>query len=240
MEEVSKKTNKTPFIKRCRYAVPLLFPQKEKQKRASLVHQDKQQIPPMEAKELRQSPTPSIHYRFLPNFLGSSANLMFCTHFSFREMNILSLFVVVVLYNCWCRLMVRGHLESIHRPASAACRCLCSASGGLGSLVGQTATSLGAGGVVVVPVAGLHEVHEAISVHALEGRVEKAEVADDSRGDEQNHKENEEGEVEDGVADNATLAKLCLLERVDRRADLATVETISEELDRYKKLTEHT
>jgi hypothetical protein len=186
----------------------------------------------MEAKELRQSPTlhPSITDSF-PIPFDPSANLMFCTHFSFREMNILSLFVVVVLYNCWCRLMGMEHLESIHRPASAACWSLCSASGSLGSLVGQTATSLGAGGVIVVPVAGLHEVHEAISVHALEGSVKKAEVADDSRGDEQNHEENEEGEVEDGVADNAALAKLGLLERVDRRADLATVDIVSGELN---------
>jgi hypothetical protein len=123
------------------------------------------------------------------------------------------------------------HLESVHRPASAACGCLCSTSGSLGSLVGQTATSLGAGGVVVVPVAGLHEVHEAASVQVLEGRVKQAEVADDSRGDEQDHEEEEEGEVEDGVADNATLAKLGLLERVDRRADLATVEVVSGELE---------
>jgi hypothetical protein len=33
MEEVSEKDKQTPFIERCRYAVPLLFPQKEKQKR---------------------------------------------------------------------------------------------------------------------------------------------------------------------------------------------------------------
>jgi hypothetical protein len=132
------------------------------------------------------------------------------------------------------------HLESIHRPASAACRSLCSASGSLGSLVGQTATSLGASGVVVVPVAGLHEVLEAISVHALEGTVKEAEVADDSRSDEQDHEENEEGEVEDCVADDATLAKLGLLERVDRRADLATVDFVSGELNDCGKEAKHT
>jgi hypothetical protein len=76
-----------------------------------------------------------------------------------------------------CRPVAR-RLEGQHRPASAACRCLCC---GLCSLVGQTTTGLGAGSVVVVPVAGLHEVLELAAVQTLEGGVEEAEVADDSR-----------------------------------------------------------
>jgi hypothetical protein len=119
---------------------------------------------------------------------------------------------------------VARHLEGQHRPASAACRCLCC---GLCSLVGQATTGLGAGSVVVVPVAGLHEVLELAAVQTLEGRIEKAEVADDSRGDQEDHEENKEGEVKNGEADDATLAQLGLLERVDRRADLATVEMVS-------------
>jgi hypothetical protein len=121
---------------------------------------------------------------------------------------------------------VARHLESQHRPASAACRCLrC----GLCSLVGQTTASLGAGSVVVVPVAGLHEVHELVAVQTLEGGVEETEVANDSRGNQENHEEDEEGEVKNGEANDATLAQLGLLERVDRRADLATVEMVSKE-----------
>jgi hypothetical protein len=124
-----------------------------------------------------------------------------------------------------CRPVAR-RLEGQHRPASAACRCLCC---GLCSLVGQTTTGLGAGSVVVVPVAGLHEVLELAAVQTLEGGVEKTEVADDSRGDQENHEENEEGEVENGEANDTTLAQLGLLERVDRRADLATVKRVSKE-----------
>lgn len=116
-----------------------------------------------------------------------------------------------------------SNLVSEHRPASAAS----SRRGGLSCLVGKTATSLGAGSVVVVPVVGLHEVHELVSVQAFESAVEKAKVADHSGSDKQDHEQDEEGEVEDSVADNATLAKLRLLQRVDRRADLATVDSVS-------------
>lgn len=116
-----------------------------------------------------------------------------------------------------------AHLLEQHRPASAAGR---SGAGGLGGLVGQAAAGLLAGRVVVVPVVGLHEVHEAVALHALESGLEQAEVADDGGGDEEHHKEDEEGEVEDGVADDAALAQLGLLEGVDRRADLAAVELL--------------
>jgi len=107
--------------------------------------------------------------------------------------------------NCWQKSelsssinVVRSlHLEREHRPASAASRrrSPSSASAGLGSLVGQTTTSLGAGSVVVVPVGGLHEVLEVRAVQRLKGAVEESKVADDSRGDEQDHEEDEEGEV---------------------------------------------
>jgi hypothetical protein len=132
---------------------------------------------------------------------------------------------------------VARHLEGQHRPASAACRCLCR---GLCSLVGQATAGLGAGGVVVVPVAGLHEILEFAAVQTLEGGVEKTEVADDSWGDQENHKENEEGEVENGEANDATLAQLGLLERVDRRADLATVKRVSKERQEEGEVGEHT
>jgi len=137
--------------------------------------------------------------------------------------------VSVILYNC-CSL----HLESEHRPASAASRRRCPSGtrGSLSSLVGQTATSLGAGSVVVVPVTGLHEVHEVTAVKLLEGVVKKTQVADDSRCNEQDHEEDEESEVKDCVADDATLAKLGLLERVDRRADLTTEENVSKRHDK--------
>jgi hypothetical protein len=118
------------------------------------------------------------------------------------------------------------HLERQHRPASAACRCLCC---GLCSLIGQTTTGLGAGSVVVVPVAGLHEVLELAAVQTLEGGVEKAEVADDSRCNQEDHEEDEEGEVKNGEANHTALAQLGLLKRVDRRADLATVGNVSKE-----------
>ena len=123
--------------------------------------------------------------------------------------------------------MLRGNnLVSEHRPASAAG----SRRGGLCCLVGQTATSLGAGGVVVVPVVGLHEVHELVSVQTLEGAVEEAEVADNGGSDEDDHEQDEEGEVENGVTDDATLAELRLLEGVDGGADLATVKIVSTKL----------
>lgn len=128
--------------------------------------------------------------------------------------------------------MLRGNnLVSEHRPASAAS----SRRGGLSCLVGQTATSLGAGSVVVVPVVGLHEVHELVSVQAFESAVEQAKVTDHSRGNEQDHEQDEEGEVEDSVADDATLAKLGLLQGVDRRADLATIDVVSTRCVRKKE-----
>jgi hypothetical protein len=61
----------------------------------------------------------------------------------------------------------------------------------------------------------------------LEGVIKKAEVTDDSRSDEQDHEEDEEGEVEESVANDTALAELGLLERVDRRADLTTVNVVS-------------
>jgi hypothetical protein len=123
------------------------------------------------------------------------------------------------------------HLECKHRPASAAGGCLCGARSSLGRLVGQTATGLGGGGVIVVPVVGLHEVHELLSVQALESFVEETKGTDHSGRDQQDHEENKEREVQDSVADNTTLAKFGLLERVDRRANLATVDVVSEELE---------
>ena len=71
-----------------------------------------------------------------------------------------------------------------------------------------------------------------MAVQTLEGGVEKAEVANDSRCDQENHEEDEEGEVKNGEANHTALAQLGLLERVDRWADLATVEIVSKEHDR--------
>lgn len=48
------------------------------------------------------------------------------------------------------------------------------------------------------------------------------ELGGDDRADDQDQEQEEHREVEDGVADNAALAKLRLLERVDWRTDLAT------------------
>jgi hypothetical protein len=61
----------------------------------------------------------------------------------------------------------------------------------------------------------------------LEDAIKQAEVADDSRCDEEDHEEDEEGEVEESVANDTTLAELGLLERVDGRADLTAVNVVS-------------
>lgn len=53
------------------------------------------------------------------------------------------------------------------------------------------------------------------------------EATGDNRTDDQNDKEDEHGEVEDGVADDAAPAQLRLLERVDGRTDLATARELA-------------
>lgn len=57
--------------------------------------------------------------------------------------------------------------------------------------------------------------------------VDAAQVANDEGSCEQDNKNHQHDEVQDGEADDASLAKLRLLQRVDRGADLTTVRVIS-------------
>lgn len=80
-----------------------------------------------------------------------------------------------------------------------------------------------AAGVVFVEALGLKEVE---SLVAAEGVPEvKAVLAGDAGADDEDEEEEQHGEVEDGVADDATLAELGLLEGVDWRPDLAAVKS---------------
>ena len=61
----------------------------------------------------------------------------------------------------------------------------------------------------------------------LEDVIKEAKVSDDSRGDKEDHEQDEEGKVEKSVANDTALAELGLLERVDGRANLTTVNIVS-------------
>lgn len=112
------------------------------------------------------------------------------------------------------------HLEGEHQSAAAAvAACACTGCGGRSTCDGGT--GVGGRSVVVVPVVGLDEVHRQVDAASID------KLAGDNRADDEDDEEEEEGEVHDRVADDAALAKLGLLERVDRRADLATAKFVS-------------
>lgn len=116
--------------------------------------------------------------------------------------------------------------ESRHHPGRRAGLGRAAAGAGArrsATLARQVVARRAGRGVVVLPVDGLHEIQR-----VAEGlRDVRLELADDDRTDNQDHHQEEHEEVHDGVADDAALAQLRLLERVDRRADLAAVDIVS-------------
>lgn len=66
----------------------------------------------------------------------------------------------------------------------------------------------------------MHQLHG----QSVDGKVE--ELASDHRCNNQDNEQDEQGEVQNGVTNRTTSAKLRLLERVDRRTNLATVTTL--------------
>lgn len=60
-------------------------------------------------------------------------------------------------------------------------------------------------------------------LHGESVRLERHKLAGDHGSHNQHNEEDEQSEVENGVTNSAASAKLRLLERVDRRTDLATV-----------------
>ncbi len=77
----------------------------------------------------------------------------------------------------------------------------------------------GAECVVVVPVVRL------LKLEDVETR-RVNEFAHDNWADDEDQEQEEHEEVENGVTDDATLAKLRLLQRIDRRTDLTAMTTV--------------
>ena len=126
-----------------------------------------------------------------------------------------------------CRSNVKD--ESRHHARSGALRCERAARAGRAAGGGVAAASTLArqvvarfprAGVVVLPVRGLLELQDVEC-----GRLH--ELLDNDGADDQDHHKEEHEEVHDRVADDTALAKLRLLERVDRRADLAAAINVS-------------
>lgn len=82
----------------------------------------------------------------------------------------------------------------------------------------DTFASDGSRRVVVIEASRLKESHRDL---VLEG-TDIQELAGNDRTDDECQEDDEKHEVENGIADDPALAKLCLLQRVDWRADLTT------------------
>ena len=80
-----------------------------------------------------------------------------------------------------------------------------------------TASGVFSRSVVVAVPGGLKELHRQVDV-------ELDLLASDDGADNESKEDDQENEVEDGVTDYPALAKLGLLERVDRRTDLTAIE----------------
>ena len=81
----------------------------------------------------------------------------------------------------------------------------------------NTLASRSVGSVVVAEACRLQDLH-----WQCHGELDV--LSGDDRTHDQSQEDDEQDKVEDGVAHDTTLAKLCLLERVDGRTDLATVK----------------
>lgn len=89
-------------------------------------------------------------------------------------------------------------------------------------------------GIVQASVKGLQKRDGAMAIGANgipesfpNTRVDAVQVADDKRGRKQDDEKHQHDEVKNREADDTSLAKLRLLERVDRGADLTTARGIS-------------
>lgn len=98
-----------------------------------------------------------------------------------------------------------------------------------GETVGQVASSVVRLGVVQALVEWLQKRNgsplldtDRVPESHPDSLVDAGHVANDKWRSEQNDEENEHEEVEDGETNHPSLAKLRLLERVDRRTDLTT------------------
>ncbi len=94
--------------------------------------------------------------------------------------------------------------------------------------------------VVVVETNGLQQIESAVTAEYAPKRASDATAifASDTRADDEDDEEEEHGEVEDGVADDTTLAKLRLLERVDGWADLTATQVLAacSRLDKVREM----
>lgn len=86
----------------------------------------------------------------------------------------------------------------------------------------KTGTRVAGSGVVVVGIKRLQEVHREV-LEVLQDVL----VPGNKRGDEKDQEQDKHGEVEDGEANDTSLAQLGLLQRINGRADLTADCTLA-------------
>jgi hypothetical protein len=99
-----------------------------------------------------------------------------------------------------------------------------------GTFAEDTASSDSGRRVIVVEANRLEKVH-------WNFEVEHKIPASDDRARNQGNEDDQNNEVENGIADDPTLTKLRLLERVDRRPDLTAAVMLAEDLAAQKGVT---
>lgn len=83
----------------------------------------------------------------------------------------------------------------------------------------KTITSVTGDGIVIVGIQRLHKAHD-VEVHA------DAFIPGNQRSNEKDEEQNQHSEIQNRKSDNSSLAELRLLQRVDGRANLTTVDTL--------------
>lgn len=112
--------------------------------------------------------------------------------------------------------------------------------------LGQEASGVVGLGVVKTLVQRLEEIH-AVAIldtdRIVQGEAQAlvdVHVAHNNGRGEENNEEDQHDEVENGETDHTSLAQLGLLQRVDRRPDLATASTTLEAIHGIRGTTKHT